>query len=106
MQLLKNNLQQWLNFQSQPKVSKIKAVTINDFPFRTFEKSGIGMMLAPMLDYLNLKLTAFNVRARTTVAYQRKIVKTKQTFAGKMNLVKVDWCTRRKRDFVGIICKQ
>ena len=59
-------------------------------------------MLAPMLDQLNLKPTASKVRAWTIDAYHRKITETKRTFAGKMVLVEVDLCTRRKRHFIKI----
>ena len=62
----------------------------------TFEKTGIAKMLAPMLDQLNLKLTAFNVQAWTIDACQRKMIETGQTFVGKMASVKVGLCTRRK----------
>ena len=62
----------------------VEAVTTNGLSLCTFEKSGIAKMLAPMLDQLNLTLTASNVRAWTIDAYQRKMRETKQTFAGKV----------------------
>ena len=80
----------------------VQAVTINGLPFFTFEESGIAKMLAPMLDQLNLKPAASNVRVWITDAYQRKRIETKQTFFGKMVLVKVDLCKQRKRQFIGI----
>ena len=58
-------------------------------------------MLAPMLGQLNLKLTASNIRALTIDNCQRKMIKTKQTFAGKMVSVKVDSCTQKKRIYSG-----
>ena len=57
-------------------------------------------MLAPMLDQLNPKLGASNVRAGSLMLI--KVSETKQTFAGKMVSVKVDLCTSRKRHFIGI----
>ena len=59
-------------------------------------------MIAPMLDQLNLKLTAANVREWTIDSAKRKLAETREVFSGKMVSVKVDLCTRRGRHFVGI----
>ena len=42
------------------------------------------MILATMLDRLNLKLTASNVQAWIIDAYQTKMTEIKQAFASKM----------------------
>ena len=55
-----------------------------------------------MLDQLNLKLTASNIRAWTIEAYQRKMIVTQQTFASKMVSVEVEVCEQRKRHLIGI----
>ena len=75
------------------------AVTTNGLPFFIFGKFGIAKMLAPMLDQLSQKLTAFNILAWTTDAYQRKIIEAKQTFSGKMVPLKVNLGARRKHHF-------
>ena len=80
----------------------VEAVTSNGLPLSVFKKSGVAKMIAPMLVQLNLKLTTANVRTRTLNAAQQKKSEVKQTFAGKMVSVKVDLCTRRGRDFIGI----
>ena len=59
-------------------------------------------MFALMLDQLNLKLTASNVREWTIDAYQRKMIGIKQTFAGIIDLTKVYLCMQRKHYFIGI----
>ena len=73
--LLENNLQQSLNFQSLSNVSKVwqykLSPTMVSF-FCTLEKYSIAKMLAPMLDQLNLKLTASNAQAWTIDAYYKK----------------------------------
>ena len=53
-----------------------------------------------MLDQLNVKLTVFNIRAWAIDSYRRKMIETKQTFAGEMVSVKVDWCAQGKRHFM------
>jgi len=80
----------------------VEAVSTNGLPLCVFEKSGIAKMLAPVLNQLDLTLSATNVRAWTIDAAQKKVEETKQAFAGKMISVKVDLCTRRGRHFIGI----
>ena len=59
-------------------------------------------MLARTLDQLNPKLTASNARAWIINACQRKMIETEQTFAGRMVVVKVESCMRRKRYYIVI----
>ena len=80
----------------------VETVTTNGLPLSAFEKSGIAKMIAPMLDQLNLKLTAANVREMTIDSAKRKLAETREVFSGKMVSVKVDLCTRRGRNFMGI----
>ena len=80
----------------------VEAVATNGLPLCTFEKSVITKMLAPMLDQLNLKLTASDARAWATRAYQRKMIERKQIFGDIMVSIKVDSCRRRKHHFIGM----
>ena len=73
----------------------VEAVTTNGLALCTFEESGIAKMLVPILDRLVLKLTASKVQVWTIDAYRRKMIATKQTFAGEMVLVTVDLCNIR-----------
>ena len=80
----------------------VEAVITNGLPLCVIEKSSTAKMLAPVLDQLNLKLTAFNVRTWIIDIHPGKILENKQTFAGKMASVEVDLRSRKKRHFIGI----
>ena len=56
-----------------------------------------------MLDQLNLKPIASNVRAWIVDAYLRKMIEIKYIFASIMVSVKVEVCIRRKYNFIEII---